>query len=267
MPSTTTVTPLKRGKLYWFFHDTLVIMKRSLLHVKADPEQLLGITLQPIMFVVLFRYVFGGAINTGGESYINFLMAGIFVQTITFGASITGLTIASDLQRGIMDRFRSLPMNKSAILTGTVISDMIKNCLAIFVMIVTGLIVGFRPDADIMGWLAALGLLILFSFAISWVFAIVGMKGKTIEFVQQMGFLVLFPLTFVSSTFVPTSTMPAGLRPFAENQPLTHMAEAVRALLLNNPVGNHGWLALAWSLGILLVAVPIAISLFKKQGK
>ena len=184
----------QRSNLAWFFHDTGVVIKRSLLHIKADPEQLLGLTIQPVMFVVLFRYVFGGAINTGGDTYINFLMAGIFVQTVCFGASVTGLTIATDLQRGIMDRFRSLPMNKSAILSGTIISDVVKNALATVVMILTGLLVGFRPDASFLGWVAAIGLLFLFSFAISWVFAIIGLVGKSIEFVQQAGFIFLFPL-------------------------------------------------------------------------
>jgi len=258
-------TPTKHGSFYWLLHDTGTIIKRSLLHIKADPEQLLGITLQPIMFVVLFRYVFGGAINTG-TSYINFLMAGIFVQTVCFGASVTGLTIATDLQRGIMDRFRSLPMNKSAILVGTIIADMFKNGLATFVMIITGLIVGFRPEASALDWVACIGLLILFSFAISWVFAIIGMVGKSIEFVQQAGFLFLFPLTFVSSAFVPTDTMPHALQYFAKNQPITQMVEAVRALLLNKPLGNFGWHALVWSLVIIAIAYPIATSKFKKQS-
>lgn len=257
----------KRSNLYWFFHDTGVIIKRSLLHIKSDPEQLLGITIQPIMFVVLFRYVFGGAINTGGDTYINFLMAGIFVQTVAFGASITGLTIATDLQRGIMDRFRSLPMNKSAILSGSIISDMLKNALASLVMVLTGLLVGFRPEASALGWVLIFALLFLFSFAISWVFAIVGLAGKSIEFVQQAGFIFLFPLTFVSSAFVPTATMPQGLRYFAENQPITQLVEAVRALILNHPVENHVWLSLGWCVAILIVAYPIATRLFNKQSR
>lgn len=263
----TKPTHIQRSRFGWFLHDTGVILKRSMLHIKADPEQLLGITLQPIMFVVLFRYVFGGAINTGGDTYINFLMAGIFVQTVAFGASITGLTIASDLQLGLMDRFRSLPMNKSAILTGSIIADMLKNFLATAVMILTGLLVGFRPEADVGGWLAIIGLLTVFSFAISWVFAIFGMIGKTVAFVQQVGFMFLFPLTFVSSAFVPTDTMPKGLQYFAENQPITQVVEAVRALILNDPIGNHGWWALGWSVAILLVAAPIAISKFNRQSR
>ncbi len=264
---TNSPTPtLQRSNLFWFFRDTGTIIKRSMLHIKADPEQLLGLTLQPIMFVVLFRYVFGGAINTG-TSYINFLMAGIFVQTIAFGGSVTGLTVATDMSRGIMDRFRSLPMNKAAILSGTITSDMIKNILAAVVMVFTGLLVGFRPQASFLDWVAVAGILLSFSFAISWVFAVIGLKGKTIEFVQQAGFLFLFPLTFVSSAFVPTSTMPKALQYFAENQPVTQAVEAVRALLLDQPIGNHGWYSLAWSLGIFLIAFPIAVRAFSKQSR
>lgn len=263
--SQTPVT-LKRSAIFWFLRDTGTIIKRSLLHIKADPEQLLGLTLQPIMFVVLFRYVFGGAINTG-TSYINFLMAGIFVQTIAFGASVTGLTIATDMSRGIMDRFRSLPMNKAAILTGTVFSDMVKNMLAAVVMVLTGLLVGFTPEANFLQWLAVAGLLLSFSFAISWVFALIGLVGKSIEFVQQAGFLFLFPLTFVSSAFVPANTMPHALQYFANNQPVTQMVEAVRALLLNQPLGNHAWFALGWSLLIFLVAFPLAVWKFNQQSR
>lgn len=263
----STFQPATYSKFYSLIHDTGVIIKRNLLHIKADPEQLIGITMQPIMFVVLFRYVFGGAINTGGDSYINFLMAGIFVQTVSFGASLTGLTIATDMQRGIMDRFRSLPMNKSSILTGTIIADMLKNMLATAVMILTGLVVGFRPQATFLDWIAVLGLLLLFSFAISWVFALIGLVSKSIEFVQTAGFMFLFPLTFVSSAFVPTSTMPHALQYFAKNQPVTQVVESVRALLLNKPLENHAWFALAWCLAILVIAFPLATNKFNKQNR
>jgi ABC-2 type transport system permease protein len=166
-----------------------------------------------------------------------------------------------------MDRFRSLPMNKSAILTGTILSDVLKNALATLVMILTGLLVGFRPNASFIDWLGVIGLLTIFSFAISWVFAIIGLKGKSIEFVQQAGFIFLFPLTFVSSAFVPTETMPKALQYFANNQPITQMIEAVRALILDNPIGNHGWYAVAWCLGILAVAYPWAVREFNRQSK
>lgn len=257
----------KRSRVGWVLHDTLVMIKRSLLHVREDLDQLFSLTLQPIMFVVLFRYVFGGAIQTGGVSYANFLMAGIFVQTAAFGSMVTGLSVANDLQRGIMDRFRSLPMSKSAVLSGHIIADMIRGTFATIVMILTGLVVGFRPEATPVEWLAVFGLILLFMFALSWVSAIIGLAGKSVEFVQQAAFIWIFPLTFLSSAFVPTSSMPKVLRAFAENQPVTHVIEAVRALLLDLPVGNHGWLAIIWCVGIFLIAYPIATSLFRKQAK
>jgi ABC transporter DrrB family efflux protein len=216
---------------------------------------------------VLFRYVFGGAIQTGGTSYINFLMAGIFVQTAAFGSSVTGVGIATDMQRGIMDRFRSLPMTKSAVLSGHIIGDLIRNTFSTVVMILAGLAVGFRPQASFTDWLAVFGILLLFSFALSWVFALIGLVGKSVEFVQQSSFIWIFPLTFVSSAFVPTDTMPHALQVFAKNQPLTQVIEAIRALLLNQPVGNHGWIAVAWSLGIFLVAFVLATRIFRRTAR
>jgi len=263
----TTLQPQRRSKLAWLFIDTGVMVKRSLLHIRQDMEQLLGLTIQPIMFVVLFRYVFGGAIQTGGTSYINFLMAGIFVQTAAFGSTVTGVSIATDMQRGIMDRFRSLPMNKSAVLSGHIIGDLIRNAFSTVVMILAGLVVGFRPEATFLGWIAVFALLMLFTFSLSWVFALIGLAGKSVEFVQQSSFIWIFPLTFVSSAFVPVDTMPHILQVFAKNQPLTQVIDAIRALLLNQPVGNHAWIAVAWSVAILAVAFVIAVRLFRRTAR
>jgi ABC-2 type transport system permease protein len=256
----------KRSKLAWAFIDTGVMIKRSLLHIKEDVEQLIGLTIQPIMFVVLFRYVFGGAIQTGGVSYVNFLMAGIFVQTAAFGSSVTGVGIASDMQKGIMDRFRSLPMTKSAVLTGHVVADLFRNAFATIVMVLAGLAVGFRPEATALQWLLVFFILLFFTFSLSWVSAIIGLMSKSVEFVQQIGFVWIFPLTFLSSAFVPTSTMPYALRVFAEHQPMTRAVEAVRALLLNQPAADHVWASIIWSTVILVVAFPIAVWVFKKQA-
>ncbi len=264
--NTTALKPLQKSAFAWFFIDTVTMVQRSLRHIKVEIDQLLSLTLQPIMFVVLFRYVFGGAIATGGLSYINFLMAGIFVQTSAFGSTVTGVGIASDMQQGIMDRFRSLPMTKSAVISGHIIGDLIRNAFATVVMILTGLVVGFRPEATAIHWLGIFGLLMLFTFALSWVFAVIGLAGKSVEFVQQSSFIWIFPLTFVSSTFVPVQTMPHMLQIFAKNQPLTHVVEAVRALLFNQPVGNHVWLSIAWSLGIFTVAFFFATRLFRRQA-
>lgn len=267
MEHTPTLKPVRHNSLIWFFIDTGVMVKRSLLHIKVDLDQLISLTIQPIMFVVLFRYVFGGAIQTGGTSYINFLMAGIFVQTAAFGATTTGVSIATDMKLGIMDRFRSLPMTKSAVLSGHIIGDLIRNTFATIVMILAGLVVGFRPEAGFLGWIAVFGLLLLFTFALSWVFALIGLAGKSVEFVQQSSFIWIFPLTFVSSAFVPVDTMPHILQVFARNQPLTQVIEAVRAILLNQPLGNHAWHAIAWSLAIFLVAFFFAVRLFRRTAR
>lgn len=268
MPSIVTNIPqVKHSKLAWLFIDSAVMVKRSLLQIRQDPEQLIGLTIQPIMFVVLFRFVFGGAIDTGGVSYVNFLMAGIFVQTAAFGSTMSSYSVAIDLEKGIMDRFRTLPMMKSAVLTGHVVADLIRNLLATAVMVGAGLAVGFRPEANFVEWALAIGLLLFFSFALSWLFVIVALVGKTIQFVQQFGFILIFPLTFVSSAFVPVETMPAWLRVFAENQPLTHLIEAIRALLVGTPVGNHVWWTVVWSLGILVVGFTITTAIFRRQAK
>lgn len=261
------ISPLKKPKIAWLFIDSAVMVKRSLLQIRQDPEQLLGLTIQPIMFVVLFRFVFGGAIDTGGVSYVNFLMAGIFVQTAAFGSTMSSYSIAIDLEKGIMDRFRSLPMVKSAVLTGHVVADMIRNLLATAVMVGAGLAVGFRPEANFAEWVLAIALLLFFSFALSWLFVIIALVGKTIQFVQQFGFILVFPLTFISSAFVPVETMPGWLRVFAENQPLTHLIEAIRALLVGTPVGDHAWLTLWWSIGILIIGFTVTTAIFRRQAK
>jgi ABC-2 type transport system permease protein len=265
----TIITKLQlqqRSRISWAIRDTMVMFKRSMLHIREDMEQLVGLTIQPVMFVVLFRYVFGGAIDTG-TSYINFLMAGIFVQTAAFGSTVTGVSIASDLSKGIVDRFRSLPMTKSAVLMGHVLADLARNAFATVVMVVAGLAVGFRPEASPLEWVYVFGLLMLFTFSLSWVMAIIGLVSKSVEFVQQMGFVLIFPITFISSAFVPSDTLPKVLRIFAENQPLTQVIEAVRALLLNQPVGDYAWKSVIWSVGMILIAFPIASALFRKQSK
>lgn len=263
----TKIPQLKKSKLEWLLIDSAVMVKRSLLQIRQDPEQLVGLTIQPIMFVVLFRFVFGGAIDTGGVSYINFLMAGIFVQTAAFGSVMSSYSVAIDLEKGIMDRFRSLPMTKSAVLTGHVVADLIRNLFATAVMVGAGLAVGFRPEANAGEWTLAIALLLFFSFALSWLFVLVALIGKSIQFVQQFSFILIFPLTFVSSAFVPVSTMPSWLRVFAENQPLTHLIEAIRALLVGTPVGNHVWYTIWWSIGILVVGFTITTAIFRRQAK
>jgi len=249
--------------LYWIFADSLVLIRRSLRHIFKNKDQILGLTIQPVMFMLLFRYVFGGAIETGGISYVNFLVAGILVQSVAFGSLTTSLSVASDLQRGIIDRIKSLPIFGGAVITGHVVADLVRNIIQSSIMLMVALLVGFRPEASPTDWLMIVGLILLFSFAISWIAAIMGLLARTVEAVQWMGFFVIFPLTFASAAFVPTESMPWGLRLFAENQPVTHVIEALRALMVGTPIGNHGWLAVVWCIGITVIAIPIAAHLFR----
>ncbi len=262
----TTSTKIKHSKLYWAFSDTWVLIVRSLKPIFKNPDQLLGLTIQPIMFMLLFRYVFGGAINTGSVTYVNFLVAGILVQTAAFGSLTTSLSVATDVRRGIIDRFKTLPIISTGVLTGHVAADLVRNILSAIVMIIAALFVGFHPVASVGEWLEIAGILLLFTFAMSWVAAIMGLLAKSVEAVQWMGFLFVFPLTFASAAFAPTQSMPWLLRIFAENQPVTHVIEAIRALMVGTPVGNHAFLAAIWCLGITLVAIPITRYLFKKHN-
>ena len=205
-----------------------------------------------------------GEPHLGVVDYVNYLMAGIFVQTVAFGAVSTGVGLAEDLQKGLVDRFRSLPMARSAVLTGRTIADLVRNFFVVLVMFGVGILVGFRPDADLAGWAGAIGLLLLLSFSLSWIGATVALLMRSTEAVQSAGFIWLFPLTFASSAFVQTDNMPGWLETFADHQPMTQVIDAVRALLLDQPVGSHGWQALAWCLGILAVFIPLSVSLYRR---
>jgi len=243
-----------------------VLTKRSLTHTVRSPELLIFATIQPVMFVLLFRYVFGGAIAVRGTSYVNYLMAGIFVQSVSFGAMTTGVGLATDLTQGLVDRFRSLPMSRSAVLTGRTLGDLGRNMFTVLVMLGVGLLVGFRPHGSPLRWLGAAGLLLLISFSLSWISATIGLLVRNVEAVQSAGFVWLFPLTFASSAFVPTSSMPGVLRAFAEHQPITQVVNAVRALVLDRPVGSAGWQAVVWCVGILAVFVPLSVRLYRRTS-
>jgi len=258
----------RKPKFYLAITDSLIMIKRSSTHIVRNTDQLLGTFFQPIMFLVLFSAVFGGAIGLAlpeGVSYLSFLMAGIIVQTVAFGSTTTAVAVTSDLQKGIVDRFRSLPMSNLAVLNGHVVSDVFRNAISTTVMIVVGLTLGFRTSASLVQWLEIVGILILFTLAFSWLAAIVGVIAKSVEGVQWISFVLVFPLTFASSAFVPLEGMNRYLKAFAENQPITQVIEAVRALMLGSPIGNYGWLAVAWCLGSLLVTMPLAAWLFRRK--
>jgi len=247
------------------FSDSLVMTKRSIMHIIRSLDQLMSLILFPIMFMLLNRYVFGGAINTGDISYANYLFAGILVQTLAFGANYTTINLAVDLQTGIVDRLRSLPMSSQALLIGHVAADLFRNIISAVIMLIVGFIVGFRPNASAWEWLLVVGLAILFTLAISWLSAILGLLVKSLEAAQWVGFVLIFPLTFVSSAFVPTQTMPYALRLFAENQPLTHVINAIRSLLVGTPMGNSAIMATIWCLAIIAFSVPITTWLFNQK--
>lgn len=258
-------TSQHRSRLSWIILDSVVMIRRSFIHIFKNPDQLLGLAIQPIMFMLLFRYVFGGAINTGGTTYVNFLVAGILIQSVAFGSLTTSLSVATDLTRGIIDRFKTLPMFSGAVLVGHVTADLFRNLISATIMIVVGLLVGFRPAAGPVEWLQIYALILLFSFAFSWIGAIMGLIARSVEAVNWIGFLVVFPLTFASAAFVPTESMPWGLRLFAENQPVTQVIEALRSLMVGTPMNNHALFAIMWCCGIVIIAVPCAAYLFRTR--
>jgi ABC-2 type transport system permease protein len=259
-------TSSKHSGLYWAFSDTFVLIGRSLKHIFKNLDQLLSLFIQPIMFMLLFRYVFGGAIKTDGVTYVNYLVPGILVQTVAFGALTTSLGVATDIKRGIVDRFKSLPMVSSAVMTGHVVADLVRNSISSVIMILVALLVGFRPVASVMDWLAIWAILLLFTFAISWISAIMGLLAKSVEAVQWLGFLAIFPLTFASSAFAPTESMPTILKIFAENQPVTLVINALRALMVGTPTNNYALLSAIWCSAIIVICIPLAAHLFRKQG-
>ena len=256
----------KHSAVYWFLSDCWVLIIRSLKHIFKNIDQLLSLVMQPIMFMLLFLFVFGGAIDTGDVSYVNYLMAGIIVQTAAFGATTTSMNVALDLKRGIVDRFRSLPMADATLLIGHVTADLVRNLISTVVMILVGLLVGFRPTAGIEEWLLAAGLLLAFTFAVSWMSAVLGLIVKSVEAVMWMSFVVIFPMTFASSAFVPTANMPWALKLFAENQPVTHTIDALRGYTVGTPVGNHGWIALAWWVAITVICIPLCGWMFRRYS-
>jgi ABC-2 type transport system permease protein len=253
--------------MYWALHDTWLMAKRSILHIIRSMDQLMALIMFPIMFMLLNRYVFGGAIDTGSVSYVNYLFAGILVQLLAFGANYTTINLAVDLKAGIVDRFRSLPMFNGALIAGHILSDLVRNMISGLIIIGIGFAVGFRPDASVSEWLLVMGLAVLFSLAISWLSAILGLLVKSLEAAQWVGFVLIFPLTFVSSAFVPTDTMPGWLQAFAENQPLTQVINAMRSWLVGTPMGDAAWLSVVWCVGIIAISVPITIRLFNRRSK
>lgn len=267
--STVDLTPATgRGRLGWAAADAWVMCRRNLVQTWRVPDLLVFATVQPIMFVLLFTYVFGGAINVGpGVEYVDFLMPGVYVQTVIFGAMLTGIGIADDKGKGLIDRFRSLPMSQSAMLTGRTFSDLVRNAFVTVVMFLVGLAVGFRfGDTTVPAVLAGFGLMLLFAFAFSWLSAVIGLSVSSVEAAQSGGFIWVFPFVFASSAFAPVETMPGWLQAFADHQPVTVTVDAVRALFLGGPVASDLVQSVAWCVGILVVFGALSARLYRRQA-
>src|SRR3954468_9363888 len=256
--------------------DGAVVAKRNLIKIKRVPDLLVFTTMSPIMFILLFAYVFGSAIHPPGVGYREFLIPGIFVQTVIFGATLTGAGLADDMQKGIIDRFRSLPMSRSAVLVGRTTSDVLNNVIVIIVMSVTGLIVGWRIRSSVGEAIAGFLLLLAFAYAISWIMAVVGLIVPTPEVVNNASFMIIFPLTFVANTFVPLDNMPTVLKTIAEWNPVSSVTQACRQLFGNTgtaPLPQTPWslhhpiiYSLFWIVGLLAIFVPLSVRQYKRAA-
>ncbi|MHB8190104.1 MAG: ABC transporter permease [Ferrimicrobium sp.] len=244
--------------------DIAGITKRNLRRILRTPRLLVFSSIQPVMFVLLFRYVFAGAIKVPNGDYVDYLMPGIFVQTALFGGASTAVGLAADLQGGIIDRFRSLPMARSAVLAGRTIADLVRNIFVVLLMVGVGMLVGFRFHGSIGTDLGGLGLVLLVGYAFSWVFVAVGLSVKDPETAQIAGFLPLFPLVFASSAFVPVASMPGWLRAFANVQPVSVTVNAVRALVSGGPVEHWLWQSVAWAVGILVLFAVFGVRKYRR---
>ena len=255
--------------------DGFVVAKRNLIKIKRVPDLLVFTTLSPIMFVLLFAYVFGGAINVPGSNYKEFLMAGIFAQTVIFGSTITGAGLAEDIEKRIIDRFRSLPMSPSAVLFGRTLSDVLNNVIVVVVMTLTGLLVGWRIHTSVFEALGGFLLLLAFAYAFSWVMAMMGLLAPSPAVVNNASFVIIFPLTFVANTFVPINTLSGALQTFALWNPVSAVTEAARRLFGNIPPGTpipDSWAlqhpatyTLLWAVAILVIFVPLTTWQYRRS--
>jgi ABC transporter DrrB family efflux protein len=246
--------------------DAITITWRNLLNIRRNPQLLVFATIQPIVFVLMFRYVFGGSITVPGyKHYVDYLMPGIFVQTVVFGALTTGVGLADDLQKGLIERFRSLPMARSAVLTGRTLADLVRNIFVVLLMSGMGFLVGWHVSTPPLAFLAGLTLVVAFAYSLSWLFAIVGMYAPNGETAQAASFPILAPLVFASSAFVSVDRMPGPLRAFAKHQPVTVVVDAVRDLTHGGPTTSHLVQAIAWIVAIIAICAPLAVAKYRRS--
>ena len=253
-----------RSSVRWAVSDVLTLARRNLLALFRIPSAVVFAMIQPVMFVLLFRYVFGGAIGVRGGTYVNFLIPGILVQTTIFGAISTAIGLAEDLQRGLIERFKALPMARMAVLGGRTVADMARNVLVLIIITGVGFAVGFRPHGGFIPYVEACLLMLIFAYCVSWGFAFVGLAAPNSETAQAMTFPLIFPLTFASTIFVPLYRLPWWLRGFANNQPVSQTTAAVRGLMDGTAHANSVWVSLAWALGLLAFLAPLAVRRFRK---
>ena len=247
-----------------FFSDMGVMLGRSMRHIFRSMDTIITVTIMPIAFMLLFVYVFGGAIQTGTDNYVNYLLPGILLIAISSGIAYTAYRLFMDMQSGIFERFHSMPIAHSAALWGHVLTSLVSNAISVVVIILVALIMGFRSSAGVLSWLAVAGILALFTLALTWIAAIAGLSAKSVDGAGAFSYPIIL-LPFISSAFVPTESMPTAVRAFAENQPVTSIVESIRALLSGLPVGNDILVALAWCIGIMLVACIFAMRVYKKR--
>ncbi|MEU4512231.1 ABC transporter permease [Nonomuraea wenchangensis] len=248
-----------------FFGDTAVLLGRSLRHITRSPDTIITTAIMPIAMMLMFVYVFGGAINTGsGSSYVNYMLPGILLITVASGIAYTAYRLFMDMKGGIFERFQSMPTARSSVLWAHVLTSLIANLVSLVVVTLVALLMGFRSSAGVLAWLSVGGILILFTLALTWIAVIPGLSAKTMEGASAFSYPLIF-LPFLSSAFVPTDTMPTVLRVFADNQPVTSIVNAIRALFAGQPVGDDIWIALAWCVGILAVAYGFAMRTYRRR--
>lgn len=247
-----------------FFSDMGVMLGRSMRHILRSMDTIITVCLTPIAMMLLFVYVFGGAIKTGTDNYVNYLLPGILLIAIASGISYTAYRLFTDMQSGIFERFHSMPIARSAALWGHVLTSLVSNFISVIVILLVALVMGFRSSAGILSWLAVVGILALFTLALTWIAVIAGLSAKSVDGASAFSYPLIF-LPFISSAFVPTASMPGPVRAFAENQPVTSIVDAIRSLLAGQPVGNDIWVALAWCVGIMLVAYFFAMRVYKRK--
>lgn len=247
-----------------FRHDTTVLLKRSLRHILRSPDTIITTVATPIAMLLLFVYVFGSAIEVGGATYVSYLLPGILLITVASGIAYTAFRLFTDVSTGIFERFQSMPITRSAVLWSHVLTSVVANLTSLAVVVLVAVAMGFRTGAGVLAWLAVLGIMALFTLALTWLAVIPGLTAKTVDGVSGFSYPLVF-LPFISSAFVPTSGMPGPVRWFAEHQPVTSIVDTIRNLYAEQPVGNQGWIAVAWCVGLLLVAYALAMRTYHRK--